>query len=140
VNIHYLRIFNFWHVIFTTTKNSVGFCKRCNQQVLLMRKEVDKCLAIILLIFTAGIGLLIYLAIYYSKPEDRCIHCGTRIARYPVQSPYYPESQTQYQISQNSTPIRESERSIVPEVHYCPLCGEKIEFGIRFCPDCGGKI
>ena len=123
-----------------TPKNSVGFCNRCNQQVLLKRKEIDTCLAVILLIFTLGVGLLIYLAIYYSKPEDRCIHCGTQIKRYPVQSPYYPESQTQFQITQNSTPITETERSIVPEVQYCALCGEKIEYGTKYCPNCGSKI
>jgi len=127
-------------VILTTTKNSVGFCNRCNQQVLLQRKEIDTCLVVVLLIFTAGIGLLIYLAIYYGKPEDRCMHCGTQIARFPVQSRYYPESQAQNQFTQGSTPIKASERSIVPEVQYCGLCGESILYGTRYCPSCGSKI
>ena len=121
-----------------TTKNAIGFCERCNQQVLLSRKEIDVCLAIILLIFTAGIGLLIYLAIYYSRPEDKCIHCGTQVARYQGQSQYPPEPQ--FQVTQNSIPIREAERSEVPEVHYCALCGEKINYADKFCPNCGGKI
>lgn len=136
MNIQYLRIFYIWKVIYTTTKNSVRFCNRCNQQVLLQRKEIDRCLVVVLLIFTAGIGLLIYLAIYYGKPEDRCIHCGTRIARYPIQNPYYPESQT----TQDPTPNRVTERSVVHEVQYCSLCGEEIEYGTKFCPNCGGKI
>ena len=122
-----------------TTRNSVGFCNRCNQQVLLSRKEIDVCLAIILLIFTVGIGLLIYLAIYYSKPEDRCIHCGTQITRYPAQNQFI-ESRTQYQTIQNTLSPEEPEK--IPEdiPKFCALCGDKISHMDRFCSNCGGKI
>jgi len=122
-----------------TTRNVVGFCPRCNQQVLLTRKEIDVCLAIVLLIFTAGIGLLIYLAIYYSKVEDRCRLCGTQITRDTTQSLYIP-SQNQFQTSQNSVPLEESEESLVKEVKYCAFCGEKIAFLDRFCQNCGIKV
>ena len=122
-----------------TTRNVVGFCPRCNQQVLLTRKDIDVCLAIVLLIFTAGIGLLIYLAIYYSKVEDRCRLCGTQITRDTTQSLYIP-SQNQFQTSQNSIPLEESKESLVKEVKYCAFCGEKIAFLDRFCPNCGSKV
>ena len=139
MNIHYFRVYIFLIVIFMTTRNVVGFCPRCNQQVLLTRKEIDVCLAIVLLIFTAGIGLLIYLAIYYSKVEDRCRLCGTQITRDTTQSLYIP-SQNQFQTSQNSVPLEESEESLVKEVKYCAFCGEKIAFLDRFCPNCGSKV
>lgn len=139
MNIHYHRIINYWIVIFITTKNSVGFCNRCNQQVLLRRKEIDTCLAVILLIFTAGIGLLIYLALYYSKPEDRCIHCGTQITRYPVRSPY-TESRPQFEETQFIIQGEQPQEILEPTTKFCPLCGEKIEYGTRFCPNCGNKF
>ena len=122
-----------------TTRNAVGFCPRCNQQVLLTRKDIDVCLAIVLLIFTLGIGLLIYLAIYYSKAEDRCVHCGTQITRYTIESPYIP-SQNQFQTSQNSIPLESSEETLVKEVKYCSFCGEQIAFLDRFCQNCGAKV
>ena len=83
------------------TSNPTGFCPRCNQNVLLTRKDFDTCLAIILLIFTAGIGLIIYLAVYHSKPEDKCVHCGTQIILSQSQKSYsyQPQIQTQTTLS-----------------------------------------
>ena len=52
-----------------------GYCGHCQQQVSAKREEIDICLAIILAIFTVGIGLAIYLAIWHSKPINRCVHC-----------------------------------------------------------------
>ena len=139
MNTHLLRVYIFLIVMFMATKNTVGFCPRCNQQVLLTRKDIDICLAVVLLIFTAGIGLLIYLAIYYSKGEDRCMHCGTQVTRYNIQSSYIP-SQNQFQTSQNSIPLEESEESLVKELKYCSFCGEKITHLDRYCQNCGGKV
>ncbi|MFW9988514.1 MAG: zinc-ribbon domain-containing protein [Candidatus Odinarchaeota archaeon] len=121
-----------------TTKNPTGWCPRCQQNVLLKREEIDTCLAIILLIFTAGIGLIIYLAIYYRRAEDRCIHCSTKITTLQPQSPY--RSQPQIQQSPNSASANISEKITGASPNYCPLCGEKLEIGISFCPNCGSKI
>ena len=51
------------------------YCSNCKTNVLTMREEIDICLVIILCIFTAGFGLLIYLAIYYDKKPIHCVHC-----------------------------------------------------------------
>jgi hypothetical protein len=83
-----------------TSTTPIGFCSHCNQKVLLKRQDIDVCLAIILLIFTAGIGLLIYLIIYYSKKENQCIHCGTIVERLP-----FHEAQTKEQLQY--TPSKE---------------------------------
>jgi DNA-directed RNA polymerase subunit RPC12/RpoP len=123
-----------------TTTNPTGFCTRCNQQVLLKREEIDTCLAVILLIFTAGIGLLIYLAIYYSKPEDRCIHCGAKITVVQQPSPYTYQTQPQAQESSYSTPVTASEEVTGARPSFCALCGEKLEIGAKFCPNCGSQI
>jgi len=123
-----------------TTTNPTGYCSRCNQEVLLKREEIDTCLAIVLLIFTAGIGLLIYLAIYYSKPEDRCIHCGTRITPLQTPSPYTYQTQPLPQQPSYSAPLYISEEITGSKPNFCSLCGEKLDSGISYCPNCGSKI
>ena len=110
-----------------SASNPTAFCPRCNQQVLLVRKEFDTCLAIVLL-FT-GIGIIIYLAVYYSRKQEFCIHCQNRIT--------FSQGQVQFQ-PQTSSYISEEFKS--PELKDCPLCGEKLEVGIKFCPNCGGQI
>ncbi|MHA1985549.1 MAG: zinc-ribbon domain-containing protein [Promethearchaeota archaeon] len=111
-----------------TASRPTAFCPRCNQQVLLVRKQFETCLAIVLLLFT-GIGFFIYLAVYYSKKEDRCVHCGTQIT--------FSQAQVQYQ-PPRSRNILEDRNVITPS--FCPLCGEKLNLGVKFCPNCGGKV
>ena len=122
------------------TNNPTGFCPRCNQNVLLIRKDFDTCLAIILLIFTAGIGLIIYLAVYYSRREDRCAHCGTQITISQSQKSYsyQPQIQTQSTLSPPPGIISEEIKGVTPQ--FCALCGEKLEPGTKFCPNCGSKF
>ena len=110
------------------TSSPASFCPRCNQQVLLVRKQFDTCLAIVLLIFTV-IGFFIYIAVYYNKKEDRCVHCGTQIT--------FSQAQVQFQPPTTNNIIEEI--TVSPQ-KFCPLCGEKVEVGIKFCPNCGGKI
>lgn len=121
-----------------TTKNPTGFCSRCNQEVLLNREDIDTCLAILLLIFTAGIGLIIYLAIYYNKVENRCVHCGAVVTAPQTQTPY--TSQPQIQQPSYSTPVNVSEEVTGAKPNFCALCGEKLEAGTRFCQNCGSQI
>jgi DNA-directed RNA polymerase subunit RPC12/RpoP len=113
-----------------TTKNPVAYCPHCQQNVLLTRREINVPLAILLAIFTGGIGLLIYLAIYYNRPEDRCVHCRTQIASVV--------SRESNQLSYESKNIEHIQGE---RVFYCSFCGEKlVEKGIKFCPNCGSKI
>ncbi|MFX1375398.1 MAG: zinc-ribbon domain-containing protein [Promethearchaeota archaeon] len=122
-----------------TSSSPIGFCPRCNHQVLLKRKDFDTCLAIILLIFTV-IGFFIYLAVYYHRKEDRCAHCGTLIATSQSQKSYTYQPQIQTRSSGSTAPeyISEEIKGEIP--HFCPLCGEELEMGIKFCPNCGSKI
>jgi hypothetical protein len=119
-----------------TTTNPTGWCPRCQQNVLLKREEIDTCLAIILLIFTAGIGLLIYLAIYYSRPEENCVHCGAKITA--VQYPTQASSQSQPQ-SYNVIP-NISEQITGAKHNFCALCGERLDIGAKFCQNCGSQV
>ena len=123
-----------------TTTNPSGYCPRCQQNVLLTREEIDTCLAIVLLIFTAGIGLIIYLAIYYSKPEEYCIHCHTKVTAFQTPTPYTYQSQPQIQQPSYSTPVNVSEEISSDRPNFCALCGEKLEAGAKFCQNCGSQI
>ena len=119
---------------------ATGFCQHCSQNVLLRRDEFDVCLAIILLIFTAGIGLIIYIVIYYSKPENRCVHCGNRIP-YVDSSQYLQQDNNSqgYQQPIQSQPVQESAPMEYKTI-YCTFCGEELKSGVNYCPNCGSKI
>ena len=136
------------------TRNPTGFCPNCKQNVLLVREEINWPLAIILLCFTGGIGLIIYLIIYYSKTEDRCIHCRSQItaiqAPYAqpaqqiaqnVQNPYHFQTETQKQ-QKSEYKIRESVEGVKTiKLNFCPFCGESLENkDAKFCPHCGTKV
>ncbi len=123
-----------------TTTNPIGWCPRCQQNVLLKREDIDTCLAIILLIFTAGIGLLIYLAWYYSRPEQNCVHCGYKITALQTPSPYTYHTQPQIQQPSYSAPLNTSEEITGSRPNFCSLCGEKLDPGISYCPNCGSQI
>lgn len=123
-----------------TTTNPSGYCPRCQQNVLLTREEIDTCLAIVLLIFTAGIGLIIYLAIYYSKPEEYCVHCNTKVTAFHTPTPHTYQTQAQIQQPSYTTPVQGSEDKTGERPNFCALCGEKLEIGVRFCPNCGSQI
>ena len=51
------------------------YCSKCKMNVFTVREDLDIGLIIILCIFTAGIGAIIYLAIYFDNDSNRCIHC-----------------------------------------------------------------
>ena len=119
---------------------ATGFCQHCNQNVLLRRDDFDVCLAIILLIFTAGIGLIIYIVVYYSKPANRCIHCGSRIP-YIDSSQYLQQNNhsQEYQHVFPTQPVQESAH-LKDKATYCTFCGGELKSGVSYCPNCGSKI
>jgi hypothetical protein len=124
-----------------TTRNPVGYCPNCKQNVLLVREDINWPLAIILLIFTAGIGLIIYLIIYYNQAEDHCIHCHSHILIGTTQyasSPTLTESRPQNSYQINNTKIQQSEKI---QQQYCPYCGEQLrDNSAQFCANCGAKV
>jgi hypothetical protein len=122
-----------------STLASTEYCPHCKQRVLLVRKNFDICLALILLIFTAGIGLIIYLIIYYSQPKNRCIHCGTEINLLPSEF----SSESSLQGSQQAL-IKNHQRDVINEeqkIAYCPFCGIKLDKREqKFCENCGSSL
>ena len=124
---------------------SMMYCPRCETNVLTTREDIDICLAIILLIFTAGFGLFIYLIYYYSQEENSCVHChntciphrkGQEISlTTPVANPFHLNQETQQvQILQSVSEVNEG-------VKYCSNCGVKLNrLDMNFCPFCGTNI
>ncbi|MFW9952174.1 MAG: zinc-ribbon domain-containing protein [Candidatus Thorarchaeota archaeon] len=120
--------------------NETAFCPRCQQKVLLTREKIDTCLAVILLIFTGGIGLIIYLAVHYNKPKQHCIHCGTKISTFKNSHPYTYQSQSETQKGLYNTLTNSTEEILGAKPNFCAFCGEKVEAGTKFCQNCGSKI
>jgi hypothetical protein len=115
-------------------RNPTGYCPRCNQEVLLTREEINWGVAILLLCFTGGIGLIIYLVIFYSRPENRCVHCNARVVNRVPQ--YSREIQPDRSISNQSNEINENDGP-----KYCPFCGEQLKsLNVRFCSHCGTRV
>ncbi|MBD3255283.1 MAG: zinc-ribbon domain-containing protein [Candidatus Lokiarchaeota archaeon] len=129
------------------TSNPTGYCPHCQERVLLVREPIDTFLAIILLCCTFGVGLFIYLIIYYSKKEDRCIHCNTKITQTLPQGikpiEYLPPKReatySQEKTSVSSRPTIEKIES--QRAKFCPLCGAQLDArNQKFCPNCGSEI
>jgi hypothetical protein len=123
---------------------ATGYCPNCKMNVLTTREEINICLVIILLIFSAGIFLLIYFAIYYGKEPNRCVHCKSICQ--PI-SNIHNDSVLKLKPSQINN-YKEAEKNIesynqaTVESKFCSNCGVKIgeREGLKFCAFCGTKI
>ena len=112
----------------------MGFCPHCKQNVLLRREPIDTELAIILFCCSCGIGFFIYLLIYLSKKQDRCIHCTSRVTSFA-----YEQVQTHGQ----ELPPPKTQIETIESKHakYCPFCGDQLDsVAQNYCPSCGSKV
>ena len=113
----------------STKTTTTMYCPQCGKNVLTCREDINLFLAFILVIFTSGIGLLIYLIIYYEREPTHCVHCKT------VCEPLYLENSTEN--SGSVTPVHTKDSS----THYCFNCGVPIEREeTKYCPLCGTLI
>lgn len=114
---------------------SLGFCPKCKEEVLLKRNDLDICLLIILTIFTAGIGTIIYLIIYYSTEPKRCLKCNSLCVPLSLQNKQLPVN----------TDVKNPNSKIISHkiINYCPDCGTKLgNLGNEpnYCPFCGSNL
>lgn len=120
------------------------YCPKCNMNVYAKKNEFNIGLAIILAIFTGGIGLLIYVAIYLDREhKPRCIHCD---------SICYDEKEdnqlgSNYQVISTSHQIENPKVIIEPQQaeeksKFCYNCGSELDrsANARFCAFCGSAI
>ncbi len=120
------------------------YCPNCKMNVLTVREDIDICLLIILAIFTACIGPLIYLAIYYDKEPNRCVHCKSicqpisNIGNDNVLGSKPPQI-NKHQEAENYVEIN---AKFADNSKFCSNCGVKIgeREGLKFCAFCGTKI
>ena len=120
------------------------YCPNCKMNVLTVREDINICLLIILGVFTAFIGPLIYLAIYYEKEPNRCVHCKSICQ--PISNMQSnnalnskPSQINKYQKAEND--IGENTQ-LADKSKFCPNCGVKIgeREGLKFCAFCGNRI
>lgn len=124
------------------------YCEKCKCEVPTKREDIDWFLLVILAIFTAGFGVLIYLAIYFDKPENRCIHCNSVCIPSKEYKPYESSfsdntaASNIYPVKQAVTSTLEQEQTEVLMGKYCPSCGAKLEENSKanFCAYCGFDI
>ncbi len=122
-----------------------GYCPHCKKVVKAKRSDLDIGLIILLAIFTAGVGVIIYLLIFYSRNEhDLCEHCNSKLRAIPTN--YYEDSrvsavsqQNPYKISSKSDDFEEEEIKSIKK-QYCPYCGVQIASNAGKCPNCNCKL
>jgi len=120
---------------------SIMYCSKCNMNVETRKEDFNVVLAVILAIFTGGLGLLIYVAIYMEKAY-RCIHCNSvcksRNMRNQTVSNYQLNgysNQKQYQATVVETQIA------AVKGKFCYNCGTELDQreSANFCPLCGSQ-
>jgi predicted RNA-binding Zn-ribbon protein involved in translation (DUF1610 family) len=117
-----------------------AYCSNCQKNVLLVREDIDIPLAIVLLIFTAGFGLFVYLVIYYNREENRCIHCHSIITGNQLDNRTSREpQQITYDNPYKSHTSNTNKNSELEKTKFCPNCGVKLseQRTVLFCPYCG---
>lgn len=121
------------------------YCPTCKMNVYTKPNQFNIGLAIILAIFTGGIGLLIYVAVYLDKSQKpRCIHCDSIC--------YEQKEETQskknpYQLVSSSSHPETEEVIVEPQKVeekpiFCYSCGSELDRAVnaKFCALCGTSI
>ncbi|MFX0136172.1 MAG: hypothetical protein ACFFDN_21210 [Candidatus Hodarchaeota archaeon] len=120
------------------------YCPKCNTNVYTKKNEFNIGLAIILAIFTGGIGLLIYVAIYLDKEhKPRCIHCNSVCYELKENNRLI----SNYQVISTSNKVNNQKlvlESQIGEEHakFCYNCGTELERSenAKYCGLCGNSI
>ncbi len=120
------------------------YCPKCKMNVYTKPNQFNIGLAIILAIFTGGIGLLIYVAVYLDKSQKpRCIHCDSIC--YEKKEENQPSSN--YQLVSTPTPsqnenVTVKSQQVNEKPGFCFNCGSEIDVSAsaKFCALCGTSI
>ena len=116
------------------------YCTQCNKYVETKRMEFNIALAIFLPIFTGGIGLLIYVAIFIDREKrPRCVHCNSVCY---TQTNIQPSSNYQLITTSNQNQNQKTvlvSQQVGEKAKFCYNCGVELNQreAARFCPLCG---
>ena len=115
------------------------YCSQCRKNVETKKMEFNVALAVILAIFTGGIGLLIYVAIYLDREKrPRCIQCNSvcyaRINTQPS-SNYQLVSTTNQNMDQKTVLVTQH---VDEKAKFCYNCGIELNQAetAKYCPLC----
>ncbi|TXT67312.1 MAG: hypothetical protein BAJALOKI1v1_120004 [Promethearchaeota archaeon] len=109
------------------------------------RVPPDIWLIVLLAIFTAGIGVAIYLAIYYSKHEKTiCVECNYKLKpitgdEVSLKKQFQP-LENPYKLSLEQPISKEDSFLVGSQLELCPYCGQKMEKDMDVCPNCQSTI
>jgi len=123
---------------------SMMYCYKCDKNVYTKKNDFNIGLAIFLAIFTGGIGLLIYIAIYLDKEhKPRCIHCNS-ICYEQIKNNL---ATSNYQLVSSSNQIQNQQlivekRPVDEKSKFCYNCGVELNQreNAKFCPLCGSPV
>ncbi|MFX1365993.1 MAG: hypothetical protein ACFFCE_01340 [Promethearchaeota archaeon] len=120
------------------------YCPKCNKNVYTKKNEFNVGLAIFLAIFTGGIGLLIYVAVYLDREHHpKCIHCNS-VCYEPMED---HQAIASYQVMSGSNQVQNQQ--LVLETYknqekskFCYNCGSELDPNekAKFCALCGSSI
>ena len=124
---------------------SMGYCPNCKQNVLMVREDFNVGLAVILLIFSAGIGLLVYLVVYYAQEPNRCVHCKTICQPVLVNQIASPRQElpNAYRQQEECCTVKIQEKQPAQnKISFCPSCGTQLgdRSNIKYCAFCGASV
>lgn len=110
-------------------KVKIKYCENCQRNVE-PEKDFNGCAFVALLLFTLGIGAVIYLIVYAFKEPDMCPYCHRgKFLRAPREEPQQPVQEIVY-----------VQRVQAEERHYCSNCGVKLTKDSKYCEMCGAEI
>ena len=119
------------------------YCPTCNKNVNTKKNDFNLGLAIFLAIFTGGIGLLIYVAVYLDREhKPRCIHCDSICYEQMENN----QAVSNYQVITTSN--QGQSQNFILEAHkskgnskFCHNCGSELDISenAKFCALCGNS-
>jgi len=113
-------------------KTQLKYCENCQRNVE-AEKDFNGCAFVALLIFTLGIGAVIYLIVYASKEPDMCPYCHRgKFLRAPREKPQKPVQKVIY--------VQQIQPEVKSSGNYCPNCGVKLSKDAKYCELCGSEI
>jgi hypothetical protein len=115
------------------------YCPVCEEEVQAKRENMNWAILILLTIFTAGIGTLIYLAIWLEKPLNRCITCNSLC--YPSREAFNIKNVSNSRTSrQVSTTVPEKVEVNEEKSVFCVSCGAELDAKAHYCAYCGSNL
>lgn len=114
------------------------YCPVCEKEVQAKREDINWAILVLLTIFTAGLGNLIYISIWLKKPFNRCIHCNSLCD--PSKRILNTREISNNGSGQVSEIISKKEMKNNGKHKFCTNCGAELDGKAQFCAYCGSVI